>query len=128
MEPNHSTTAHTYNGMNDMSTPQPLTDLRKRVPEAKKLIADLLTGLLGPVELDYDFYREWNGCWKVRVTVQGKTTGTLDFTLLSTPSGGMLAIPRPLPERWRTQTGITANDGTVWTLDDAGNLIPFPHP
>ncbi|GIV64517.1 MAG: hypothetical protein KatS3mg045_1856 [Bellilinea sp.] len=108
-----------------MPTPQPLTDLRKRVPEAKKLIADLLTGLLGPVELDYDFYREWNGCWKVRVTVRGKTAGTLDFTLLSTPSGGMLAMPRPLPERWRTQTGITANDGTIWTLDDAGNLIPF---
>lgn len=111
--------------MKIMPTPQPLTDLRKRVPEAKKLIAELLTGLLGPVELDYDFYREWNGCWKVRVTARGAASGTLDFTLLSTPAGGMLAMPRPLPERWRTQTGIAANDGTVWTLDEAGNLIPF---
>ncbi len=109
-----------------METPQPLTDLRRRVPEARALIACLLTELLGPVELTYDFYREWNGCWKVRVTMRGAVSGTLDFTLLATPSGGMLALPRPLPERWRAQTGIRANDGTIWTLDGDGNLIPFP--
>lgn len=108
-----------------METPQPLTDLRRRVPEARALIADLLTSLIGPFDLDYDFYREWNGCWKVRVTLHGASTGVLDFTLLTTPAGGMLALPRPLPERWRQHTGIRASDGTVWTLDDQGNLVPF---
>jgi hypothetical protein len=109
-----------------MDVPQPLTDLRRRAPEARTLIADLLTALVGPVELTYRFYREWNGCWKVQVEVRGAATGALDFTLLTTPTGGMLALPRPLPERWRTQTGIQANDGTSWTLDDQDQLVPFP--
>jgi hypothetical protein len=108
-----------------MNTPQPLTDLRRRAPEARKLIADLLSDLIGPVELGYSFYREWNGCWKVRVTISGAATGALDFTLLSTPTGGMLAWPRPLPERWRTQTGIKANDGTIWTIGANDQLVPF---
>ena len=106
-------------------TPSPLTDLKKRVNEARGLIQDLLTELVGPVSLDYDFYREWNGCWKVRVEVTGAAKGRLDFTLLETAEGAMLALPRPMPERWRTQTGIPAGDGTRWTLDDAGHLVPF---
>lgn len=105
--------------------PHPLTDLRRRAPEARTLIADLLADLVGSVELTYHFYREWNGCWKVQVDVRGAATGRLDFTLLATPSGGMLALPRPLPEHWRIQTGIKANDGTRWTLDDQDQLVPF---
>jgi hypothetical protein len=108
-----------------METPQPLTDLRRRAPEARTLIADLLAELAHPLELTYNFYREWNGCWKVLVDVRGAATGRLEFTLLATPSGGMLALPRPLPERWRTQTGIKANDGTRWTLNDQDQLVPF---
>lgn len=105
--------------------PQPLTDLRKRAPVARKLIAELLSELLGPVELAYDFYREWNGCWKVRTTFSGAAAGRLEFTLLDTPAGGMLAMPRPLPEQWRTITGIRASDGSVWTIDEQGQLAPF---
>ncbi|NTV99819.1 MAG: hypothetical protein HGA19_00770 [Oscillochloris sp.] len=105
--------------------PIPLTDLRRRAPIARALIRDVLTELLGPVELAYEFYREWNGCWKVRVTISGPTSGRLEFTLLDTPSGGMLAMPRPMPERWRTQIGILATDGTRWSLDSKGGLISF---
>lgn len=109
-----------------MSTPPlptPLTDLRRRAPAARAAIGALLTSLLGPCELQYEFYREWNGCWRCRVDVAGR--GRLDFTLLDTPGGGILAMPRPLPERWRTVTGVQASDGSVWTLDDAGQLAPF---
>ncbi|NJN18994.1 MAG: hypothetical protein HC822_23420 [Oscillochloris sp.] len=108
-----------------MDTPQPLTDLRKRAPLARKLIAEMLTNLIGPVELKYDFHREWNGCWKVQVTISGAASGRLECTLLDTPAGGMLAMPRPMPERWRSETGITASDGSIWTLNAAGQLVPF---
>lgn len=105
--------------------PIPLTDLRKRVNIARRIILDNLQALVGPVEVSYDFYREWNGCWKVRVQVAGAANGRLDCTLLDTPNGGILALPRPLPERWRTQTGIGASDGSRWTLDATGALVPF---
>ncbi len=105
--------------------PTPLTDLRRRAPVARTIIREVLTELIGQVELQYDFYREWNGCWKVRVTISGAASGALEFTLLDTPGGGMLAMPRPLPERWRSATGIRATDGSRWTLDGAGALVPF---
>ena len=103
--------------------PTPLTDLRRRAPIARKLIREVLTELIGPVDLVYDFYREWNGCWKVRVTISGAASGKLEFTLLDTPGGGMLAMPRPLPERWRV-VGIPATDGSRWSLDAQGGLVP----
>jgi hypothetical protein len=111
--------------MDTPALPTPLTDLRKRAPQARALIRALLEELVGQVELKYDFYREWNGCWKVRTEFSGAAKGKLEFTLLDTPGGGMLAMPRPLPERWRVQTGIPASDGTRWTLDDAGGLALF---
>lgn len=105
--------------------PTPLTDLGGRVNDARALILDLLTELLGPVELDYDFFREWNGCWKVFVDIAGAVSGRLEFTLLATPNGGLLAMPRPLPARWRDEFGVRASDGSVWTLDEVGQLAPF---
>lgn len=111
--------------MND-AHPTPLTDLRRRVSSARTLVLDVLTELIGPVELRYDFYREWNGCWKVRVDLSQPIRGQVEFTLLDTPGGGMLALPRPLPERWRIETGIVASDGTRWSLDQAGALVTFP--
>jgi len=105
--------------------PTPLTDLSKRVNEARSLILDLLTELIGPVELSYDFHREWNGCWKALVDISGAVTGRLDFTLLETADGALLALPRPLPERWRTETGIPASDGSRWSIDDSGQLVAF---
>lgn len=63
------------------STPRPLTDLRKRVNEARRVIRDLLTERLGPVSMHYDFHREWNGCWKVQVDVSGAASGRIEVTL-----------------------------------------------
>jgi hypothetical protein len=102
--------------------PTPLTDLRRRAPVARALIREMLAELAGPVEITYDFYREWNGCWLVRVQLSGAARGQLVLTLLDTPGGGMLAMPRPLPAPWRA-VGVPANDGTRWSLDDAGQLV-----
>jgi hypothetical protein len=107
-------------------TPTPLTDLSRRVSEARTLITRQLTELLGPVTLEFDFHREWNGCWKSLVEISGPTRGRLDFTLLETADGALLALPRPLPERWRTEIGISAADGSRWSLDTDGQLVPFP--
>jgi len=109
-------------------TPIPLTDFTRRAVAARALIQSLLTELIGPVDLKYDFFREWNGCWKARVDLTGAATGRLEFTFLTTPGGGLLALPRPLPEHWRLMTGIPADDGTRWTLDAAGLLVPFAPP
>ncbi|WP_366760432.1 phosphatidylglycerophosphatase A [uncultured Thiodictyon sp.] len=109
-------------------TPTPLTDFTRRASAARALIQSMLTELIGPVELKYDFFREWNGCWKARVELTGAATGQLEFTFLTTPGGGLLALPRPLPEPWRCESGIPADDGTRWTLDAAGLLVPFTGP
>jgi hypothetical protein len=111
--------------MTEQKTPVPLTDFTRRASAARAQIQALLTELIGPVELQYDFFREWNGCWKAHVDITGAATGRLEFTLLETAGGGILPLPRPLPERWRAQTGIPASDGTRWTLDAAGLLVPF---
>ncbi len=109
-------------------TPTPLTDFTHHAVAARALIQSMLTELIGPVDLKYDFFREWNGCWKARADLTGAATGRLEFTFLTTPGGGLLALPRPLPERWRLMSGIPADDGTRWTLDGAGLLVPFVPP
>jgi hypothetical protein len=108
--------------------PIPLIDLRRRVNLTRDLIRGMLQDLLGPVEVKCDFHREWNGCWKVLVEVSGTVSGRLECTLLETPQGGILAWPRPLPERWRLETGIPATDGSRWTFDSSGALMPFVAP
>jgi hypothetical protein len=114
--------------MGEQPLPTPLTDLRKRVTVARNLIREVLAELIGPVDLGFDFYREWNGCWRVRVALKDPINRHLEMTLLETPGGGMLALPRPLPERWRLETGIRATDGSRWTLDADGHLAPFLPP
>jgi hypothetical protein len=54
--------------------------------------------------------------------MRGAASGELAFTLLDTPGGGMLAMPRPLPPRWRA-AGLPATDGSRWSLDEAGQLV-----
>lgn len=109
--------------MSKPALPTPLTDLRKRAPLARATIRAVIDELVGPVEVRYEFHREWNGCWKVRTTVGANAR--LEFTLLDTPNGGMLAMPRPLPERLRSEIGVKASDGSRWTLDAQGGLVPF---
>ncbi|MFV9505721.1 MAG: hypothetical protein AB4911_14290 [Oscillochloridaceae bacterium umkhey_bin13] len=107
----------------NMNLPTPLTDLRRRAPEARATIRAVVDELVGPAEIRYEFHREWNGCWKVRTAIGAG--GNLEFTLLDTPGGGMLALPRPLPARLRDELGVKASDGSRWTLDANGALIPF---
>jgi hypothetical protein len=73
--------------------PIPLTDLRRRVNVARNLIRNVLTELVGPVELAFDFYREWNGCWRVRVEIKDPINGRLEFTLMLNLDP---AVERPL--------------------------------
>jgi hypothetical protein len=105
-----------------------VTDLHGLAPIIRRYLAELLEPLLGGIELDYDFYREWNGSWRVRVLFEGRVSGDLDFALLHTPAGGILALPRPFPESWRYSRGVTASDGSVWTLTEDDRLVPFPPP
>ncbi|NCA69530.1 MAG: hypothetical protein EOM91_05360 [Sphingobacteriia bacterium] len=113
--------------MSQPALPTPLTDLRRRVNLARGQIRAVLSELVGPVEPHFEFHREWNGCWCVRVEIREPLRARLDFTLLDTPAGGLLALPRPLPERWRRETGIPASDGSRWSLDPQGQLIAFTH-
>ncbi|MBB1073189.1 hypothetical protein HUU62_02020 [Rhodoferax sp. 4810] len=109
-----------------LSAPIPLTDFSHRATAARALIHDMLTELFGiEPELTYEFYREWNGCWRARVVLSGAVTGRLEFTFMLTASGGLLAIPRPLPERWRNEIGIPASDGSRWTVNNDGQLVSF---
>ncbi|NTV64140.1 MAG: hypothetical protein HGA65_11470 [Oscillochloris sp.] len=103
--------------------PTPLTDLRRRAPVARALIRDVLAELVGQVEIAYEFHREWNGCWQVRTKISGAASAQLTFTLLDTPGGGMLAMPRPMPSRWRS-LGVPATDGSRWSLGENGELLP----
>ena len=106
------------------ASPTPITDLRHLAPLARRWIAELLARQLGAVELSYDFYREWNGGWRVRVDVSGARQGWLDFALLATPGGGLLALPQPVPERWRAIYGVNPMVGVVegfrWALLGTG--------
>ena len=112
--------------MSDPQRPTQVTDLHALAPLARRCIAEALARLLGDASLSYDFYREWSGGWRVRVAVAGPISGQLDFVLFHTPAGGLLALPIPMPERWRRTSGIPASDGSVWTLSDDGMVVPFP--
>jgi hypothetical protein len=53
----------------------------------------------------------------VDATLPGKPS--LEFSLLTTPAGALLALPVPFPSGWRTR-GILDGSGTAWTVDDDG--------
>ncbi len=105
--------------------PVPITDMHTIAGTARRCIEEFLFHMLGECEIAYDFYREWNGGWRVRTEISGSTTGRLDFVLFTTPQGGMLALPHPFPESWRVQHGVAASDGSIWTLSDDGDVVPF---
>ena len=111
--------------MTETQHPTQVTDLHGLAPIARNCIREALTRLIGDADLSYDFYREWNGGWRVRVDIAGRVSGSLDFVLFHTPQGALLALPVPMPERWRVATGVTANDGSIWTLSDEGEVTPF---
>lgn len=103
--------------------PVQITDLHQLAPRVRDCIKNALAPLVGDAALSYDFYREWSGGWRVRVDVEGR--GQLDFALFHTAQGALLALPIPMPERWRVSTGIAADDGSLWTLGDDGQIVLF---
>lgn len=105
--------------------PQPVTDMQGVLPTARECIRTLLAERTGSTDITFDVYREWSGNWRIATEVRGPVNGTMDFILLHTPQGGILAMPARLPERWRTQHGIAASDGSLWTMDDEGYIVPF---
>jgi hypothetical protein len=94
------------------------------LPLARECIRRLITERTGSTEISYDAYREWGGNWRIAIEVRGPVTGTMDFILFHTTGGGILAMPAQLPQRWRVQ-GIPASDGSLWTMDDAGRVVPL---
>jgi hypothetical protein len=106
-----------------------ITDLHGLAATVRGQIEQLMRERLGSEAVDYDFYREWNGGWRVRVTVRGPISGTMDFVLLRTPQGALLPLPPNMPERWRVgYGGVPASDGSLWTLDEQGTICPGSAP
>ncbi len=119
----------------------PVSDLGPRAAAYRACIARALESVLGPVELETKFHREWNGDWRCGVAVRaGSQSGRLDFVLfrLSGVTGGagadegagageevLLALPLPMPEGWRG-VGLPASDGTRWTFSPEGDVLPVP--
>ena len=94
-----------------------VTELAGQQSLFRELIRSAFAARLGEVTPDYDFHRGWNGGWKCRATLPGKPS--LEFSLLTTPAGALLALPVPFPSGWRTR-GILDGSGTAWTVDDDG--------
>lgn len=98
-----------------------VTEFHGAAPRARALITRALEERLGPVELEFDFHREWNGGWRCQVDVTGR--GSLVFVLLESPEGAMFALPHPLPARWRDARGFAAEDESRWSFDDEGQVV-----
>jgi hypothetical protein len=47
----------------------------------------------------------------------------LEFVLFTSSAGALLALPHPLPPRWRDARGFAAEDGTRWSFDDEGQVV-----
>lgn len=98
-----------------------VTDLQGLAPLARRLITTALEERLGAVTAEFDFHREWNGGWRCRVDVTGR--GRLEFVLFTSDAGALLALPHPLPPRWRDERGFAADDGSRWSFDGDGQVV-----
>jgi hypothetical protein len=107
--------------MSEQRMPTQVTDLQGIQPIARECIQRTIEQMTGSTDMSFDFYREWNGAWRVDVEVRGPISGAMDFILFHTPQGGILAMPAQVPERWRS-SGIEASDGSRWSFDDEGML------
>jgi hypothetical protein len=101
-----------------------VTELQGLVPEFRRLIGESLAPFTDAA-LEYDFYREWNGGWRVRVELSGSARGRLEFVLFYTPADALLALPHPTPAAWRGR-GFSAADGTRWMFTAEGDVVPVP--
>jgi hypothetical protein len=103
----------------------PITDMQGVLPVARECITRLIAERTGSNDITFDVYREWSGGWRIATQVRGPLSGQMDFILLRTPQGSILAMPARMPERWRLLYGIEASDGTRWTMDNEGRIVPF---
>jgi hypothetical protein len=107
---------------NEPQLPQ-VTDMQGVLPTARQCIQQLIESRTGSSDISFDVYREWSGGWRIAAQVRGPVSGSMDFILFHTPQGGILAMPAQLPARWRAQ-GIEASDGSLWTMNEAGKIVP----
>jgi hypothetical protein len=99
-----------------------LTELAGHQPVLRELVRSAFHERLGPVEVECTFHRGWNGGWRCRATVAGKRP--LDFALLRTPAGALLALPVPMPSGWHRR-GVAASDGSRWSTAEDGLPVPI---
>lgn len=97
-----------------------VTELTALQPTFRELIRQAFVLRLGNVEPAFDFHRGWNGGWRCRATIPGKVP--LDFALLRTSAGALLALPVPFPAGWRRR-GIQDAAGNWWSTTT--NDVPF---
>lgn len=100
-----------------------VTELASQQPVFRELIRAAFASRLGDVAPSYDFHRGWNGGWKCRATLPGKVP--LEFSLLRTRDGALLALPVPMPAGWRRR-GVEDSLGQAWTVGDDHEPCPLP--
>lgn len=89
-----------------------LTELAGHQPVFRELVALAFQSRLGPIHVDCAFHRGWNGGWRCRATAVGKPP--LEFALLTTADGALLALPVPMPKGWQLR-GVPDSHGRSWT-------------
>lgn len=94
-----------------------VTELAGQQSLFRELIRSAFAARLGDVAPACDFHRGWNGGWKCRATLPGKPP--LEFALLTTPEGALLALPVPFPKGWQRR-GVFDSAGAAWTVDGDG--------
>ncbi len=97
-----------------------VTEMSGLTPEARRLIRLAFEERLGAVDMEFDFHRNWNGGWRCRVVVVGR--GTLEFALLTSPEGALLALPVPVPGGWKAR-GVADSAGGRWTTNADGDIV-----
>ena len=97
-----------------MDAPVPITDLAGLSAPVQRWLPTLVPSLArGGVEL----WKDFTGCWRARARVG---PAMVEFTLLRTPGGGILAWPTPMPPQF--DGGVPASDGTRWRQYADGSL------
>jgi hypothetical protein len=102
-----------------MVSPTPITDLAGLSARVKEWLPTLVPSLGRTPAAGLELWKDFTGCWRARVRVQH---AAVEFTLLRTPAGGILAWPTPMPPRF-AESGVPASDGTTWRETDRGQLV-----
>lgn len=92
-----------------------VTELTARQSIFRALITRAFTDRLGEVHPELDFHRGWNGGWRCRATLPSKAR--LEFALLRTDRGALLALPVPMPTGWRRR-GVQDSLGESWSVGE----------